>query len=120
MNIDSMTYGELKAIAAMFNTSSPAPVTSPFVGRYVLCRCHSAGVHCGELVSQHGEEVVLRNARRLWQWKAKEGIALSGVAISGLAKDGSKVDAIVPEIALTGVIETIPCTDAAKETVNGA
>jgi len=61
----------------------------PFVGRYVLCRCYSAGVHTGTLVS------------------------LDGI------KKGSKVDAANPEIALTGVIEIIPCSAEAEESING-
>lgn len=122
MNIESLTIAEIRQVAAIAaslggSCKTNTPV-SPFVGRYVLCRCYSAGVHCGELVSQDGDVVVLRNSRRLWQWKAKEGIALSGVAISGLAKTGSKVDVVVPEIMLTGVVETIPMTDVARETVN--
>lgn len=31
---------------------------------YVVVRTYSAGVHCGELVSRKGQEVVLANARR--------------------------------------------------------
>ena len=42
----------------------------PFTGRYVLCRCYSAGVHCGELVSLSGEQAILKNSRRLWFWRA--------------------------------------------------
>lgn len=90
----------------------------PFVGRHVICRCYSAGVHAGILVSQVGDQAVLKNSRRLWYWKAKAGIALSGVAMSGIAAS-SKVDAMVPDIALTGVIETIPTSDAARESIDG-
>ncbi len=90
----------------------------PFVGRHVICRCISAGVHAGILVSQFGDQAVLKDSRRLWYWKAKSGIALSGVAMSGIAA-GSKVDSMVPDISLTGVIETIPTSDAAKESING-
>lgn len=99
--------------------ASNASPDSAFIGQYVLCRCDSAGVHTGELVSIEGEVAVLKNSRRLWHWKVKgDGIALSGVAQSGLAK-GSKVDAINPLIRLTGVIETIVCSDAARESING-
>lgn len=119
MNIDSLTFGELKQIAAMFQaTQAHSIAPHPFVGQYVLCRCYSAGVHAGELVSQNGDEVVLKNARRLWSWTAKAGVALSGVAINGL-KCG-KVDTMVPNIFLTGVIETIPCADAGRESINGS
>lgn len=92
----------------------------PFVGKHVICRCYSAGVHAGILVSQEGDQAILKDARRLWQWRAASGIALSGVAVNGLAKNGSKIDSMVSEIALTGVIETIPTTDAARKSINAA
>lgn len=90
----------------------------PMAGKYVICRCQSAGVHAGVLLYQAGDVVMLADSRRLWYWKAKEGIALSGVAQNGLAA-GSKVDSMNPEIRLTGVIETIPCSEAAKESIHG-
>lgn len=90
----------------------------PFVGRYVLCRCYSAGVHTGVLVSAQGEQVILRDSRRLWRWQAKAGVALSGVAQTGLASR-CKVDTENPEIALSGVIEIIPCSQAAEESIRG-
>lgn len=88
-------------------------------GKYVICRCNSAGVHAGELVSQEGDVALLKDSRRLWSWKAKKGVALSGVAVNGLAS-GVKIDSTVELIRLTGVIETIVCTDVAKESINAA
>jgi hypothetical protein len=117
MNIDDMKYGELKQIAAMFGTVSAPKQVSPFVGKYVICRCYAAGVHAGELVSQDGDVVHLKNSRRLWQWTAKAGVALSGLAVNGI-KSG-KIDVVLPDIMLVGVCETIPCSDVARETING-
>lgn len=115
MNIEDLTIGQAREIAKLFQ---PVPDQHPFVGKYVLCRCYSAGVHTGELVSAAGDAVVLRNSRRLWSWKTNVGIALSGVAQHGLA-GGCKVDTLNPEIALTGVIEIIPCSERAKEIIDG-
>jgi len=83
--------------------------TDPFVGKYVICRCYSAGVHAGVVVSQVGDVVYLAQSRRLWSWKAMSGVALSGVAVSGL-DNGCKVDSTVGLIRLTGVIETLLCS----------
>lgn len=116
-NIDNLTFGELKQIAAMFGQQNAAPAPHPFVGRYVICRCYSAGVHAGVLVSQTGDQAVLRDSRRLWSWTAKEGIALSGVAQHGIK--GGKLDVVNPEIALTGVIETIPASAASEASIRG-
>ena len=118
MNLDDLTYGELKQIAAMFGAQTAPAAPHPMVGKFVILRCYSAGVHAGELVSQTGDQAILRNARRLWSWQANSGVALSGLAINGL-KSG-KVDTMVPDIALTGVIETIPCSDKAKESIRAA
>lgn len=119
LNIDSLTISEFKQIKALLATD--APVTNaphPFVGKYVLCRCYSAGVHTGELVALNGDQAILRNSRRLWSWKANAGVALSGVAQHGL-ESGCRVDVVNPEIALTGVIEVIPCSEAARESIHG-
>lgn len=117
MSIDNLTYGELKQIAALFGGQQSNIPQSPFVGKYVICRCYSAGVHAGELVSQQGDVVVLKNSRRLWSWKAKNGVALSGVAQFGL-QTGCKIDVINPEIMLTGVIETIQASQVARDSIN--
>ena len=118
MNIDNLTFGELKQIAAMFagqqDTAKPA---NPVIGEYCIARCYSAGVHVGEVMSVDGENVILKDSRRLWSWKAQDGIALSGVAQHGIDKDKSKLDVLNPEIYLTGVCELIPCTKNAQKSI---
>ena len=118
LNIDDLTIGQLKQIQAMAFSGKDTAMTHPFIGKYVIARCYSAGVHAGEVVSVDGENVVLKNSRRLWSWKAKDGVALSGVAQFGVKSD-SKLDVVNPEIYLTGVCELIPTTTAAQETING-
>lgn len=120
MELDNLTIGELRQLANFMPGLVPpsgAEVVHPFVGRYVLCRCYSAGVHTGILVSLDGDRALLRSSRRLWSWKALSGIALSGVAQNGLAS-GCNVDTVNPEIALTGVIEVIPCSSAARSSID--
>jgi hypothetical protein len=117
MNIDDMKLGELKAIAALFNGGAQkAP--HPMVGRYVIARCYAAGVHAGVVENVDGENVILADSRRLWQWKAKDGIALSGLAQCGL--QSGKVDVVNPQIYLTGVCELIPCSAKSEESIRAA
>ena len=120
MNIDSLTFGELKQIAAMFATANQTlgvkNVSHPMIGKYCIARCYSAGVHAGIVQSVDGENVVMSDSRRLWSWKAKDGIALSGVAQTGV-QSGCKIDVANPEIYLTGVCELIPCTAIAKDSI---
>ncbi|MBV8061058.1 MAG: hypothetical protein JO253_05990 [Alphaproteobacteria bacterium] len=120
MNIEDLTIKQARELAALFGAtqSSGESLGSHMVGKYVIARCYSAGVHAGEVVKAHNDEVILKNARRLWQWQAKDGVALSGLAQHGLK--GGKVDTIVPEIYLTGVCELIPCSAAAKDSIHGA
>lgn len=119
-DIDNFTLGQLKQIAALVNNQiAPTQSTAhPFIGKYVIARCYSAGVHAGTVVSVDGENAVLADSRRLWSWKAKDGVALSGVAQTGV-QSGCKIDVVNPEIYLTGICELIPCSTAAKESIDG-
>jgi hypothetical protein len=117
MNIDSLTFSELKEIAAIFGSTKQTKTNHPLIGKYVIARCYAAGVHAGEVVSVDGENVILANSRRLWAWKAKEGVALSGVAQHGIKTD-SKLDVLNPLIYLTGVCELIPTSAFAKDSIN--
>ena len=84
---------------------------------YVICRTNSAGVFAGYLVKREKKEVVLKNARRIWYW---EGAAsLSQLAMEGVSKpEKCKFPCEVDEILLTEMIEIIPCTQKAKESIN--
>jgi len=118
MNIDELTYGEIKQLNALFN-NTPKSSLSSFVGKKVIVRTYSAGVHYGEVVEKEGHEVILRNARRLWYWKtANNGISLSEVANAGLHKD-SKVCAPV-ELHWLEAIEIIPCTKESIKNIEAA
>ena len=119
MNINDLTIGQAKELAALFQVGNNVISTQahPFVGKYVIARCYAAGVHAGEVVSVDGENVVLKDSRRLWSWKANDGIALSGVAQHGIKSD-CKIDSLNPEIYLTGVCELIPASEKAKVSIN--
>lgn len=92
------------------------------IGRHVIARCSGAGVHAGVLVAAHGDgsSVILADARRLWKWHARDGVALSGVAVHGIIAKDSIVDTLVPEIALMGVVELIPTTEEARKSIDEA
>lgn len=118
MNLNDLTIGQAKELAAMFGGATSEKKAHPFIGKHVIARCYSAGVHAGTVISIDGDTVIMKDSRRLWSWKANKGVALSGVAQHGLAA-GCKVDVINPEIYLTGVIELIPTADGVKELING-
>jgi hypothetical protein len=80
------------------------------IGRKVLVRTHSAGVHFGTLEECCGRAVRLSEARRLWRWS--EANTLNEIALRGCGEQ-SRISEPVPEILLTEAIEVIPLSAAA-------
>ena len=78
-------------------------------GTKVLIRTYSAGVHFGTLESRNGQEVHLKNARRLWSWSG--ALSLSEVASTGVNINSSKISVPVSDIILTQAIEIIPISE---------
>lgn len=86
---------------------------------FVICRGYYCGVHAGYLKAHDGNHAELVDSRRLWSWKAKEGISLSAVAKHGI--DAScTLPNVLPEIWLGDVYEVIPCTEEAKDSIEKA
>lgn len=84
--------------------------------RYVIVRTYSAGVFVGELVSRKGQEVLMKNARRLWYWKG--AASLSQLALDGVsAPKECKFPAAVPSIELLQAIEIIPLSEKARKNI---
>lgn len=86
------------------------------IGKNVIVRTYSAGVHFGTLASRDGKEAVLNDARRIWYWEG--AFTLSAIALNGLGGN-SKLSVAVPEILLTEAIEIIPCTNEAAAILRG-
>lgn len=86
--------------------------------RYVIVRTYSAGVFAGELESRQGQEVVLRNARRLWYWAG--AASLSQLAMEGTSKpDECKFPCAVDRVTLLQVIEILDVTATARQSIKG-
>ena len=85
--------------------------------KYCIVRTYSAGVFAGYVDYDNvKKDMAVKKARRIWYW--------SGAAsLSQLSQDGTstpsacKFPAEVEEIKLTEVIEVIPCTEKAKESI---
>jgi hypothetical protein len=85
------------------------------LGKFVLVRTYSAGVHVGTLKSHAGTQVELTDARRIWRWYGAN--TLNEISQKGVG-DSSKISEAVPTIALTEAIELIPCSDVARENLS--
>jgi len=84
--------------------------------KYVICRTYSAGVFAGYLESRTGQEVVMRQARRIYYW---EGAAsLSQMAEEGTSKPEScKFPCEVDRVELLQAIEILDCTKKAQDSI---
>lgn len=88
------------------------------IGKKVIIRADRAGVFFGTLKEKNGSEVTLTDCRRLWYWDG--AASLSQLAVDGTrAASSCKFTVIVPEIAILGVIEIIPCSKTAIKSIEG-
>ena len=83
---------------------------------YKIVRTYSAGVFAGYLESKNVQEVVLRDARRLWYWDG--AASLSQLAMEGVSKpENCKFPCEVSRVELFQVIEILDVTDTAKNSI---
>lgn len=83
----------------------------------VIIRADRAGVFYGEIKERNGSEVVMTNVRRLWYWDGAASI--SQLATDGVTRpDNCKFTVTVEEMTILGVIEIIPCTKKAEESID--
>ena len=82
----------------------------------VIIRTRSAGVFAGQLKSYKNQEAVLLNARRLWYWSG--AASLSQLSVDGVSNpDACKFPVEVAEVTLPEVIEILPLTDKARDSI---
>lgn len=84
--------------------------------KYVIVRTYSAGVFAGELESRNGQEVVLRNARRLWYWAGAS--SLSQLAMEGVKRpEECKFPCEVDRVELLQAVEILDVTPEARQNI---
>ena len=103
MNIDDLTYGQLKQIAAMFagqTSATIAPVTSHEPRPVIVCT-DKRGVVFGYCTDTSARPITLTNARMALYWSSDVG-GVFGLGEKGPTKN-CKISAVLPEIVLEGV-----------------
>jgi len=119
MNINDMTIGEFKELQNLFNKQQSGNSLNCQLGEKVIIRTYSAGVWFGTLEQKLGNEVILKNARRMYRFWCAKSISLSGVAQYGLNQDKSEICPAVDKVWLEA-IEIISLTDIAIKSIEGA
>ena len=86
---------------------------------YCIIRTYSAGVFAGYIDrAKGGKEQTIYNSRRIWAWSG--AASLSQLAMEGTKDpDNCKFPREVTETDLTEIIEVIPCTIQAEESIKG-
>ena len=83
---------------------------------YCIVRTYSAGVFAGYLQKREGQEVIVRKARRIWQWSG--AASLSQLAVDGTNQpQNCKFPVEVDSVTLTQAIEIIECTEKAQKSI---
>ena len=83
----------------------------------VIIRTETAGVFFGNIKERNGQEATITNCRRLWYWSG--AASLSQLAVEGTSRPRDcKFTVVVEEMVVLGVIEIIPCTQKAIESIN--
>jgi len=86
--------------------------------KYCIVRTYSAGVFAGYIESRNGQEVIMRDARRIWYWDG--AASLSQLAMEGTSKpQNCKFPVAVDRVELLNAIEILDCTEKAKLSIKG-
>lgn len=86
--------------------------------KHYIIRCDRSGVFFGQIEHREGQEVTIKNCRRLWFWAG-------AASLSQLAKEGvkqpkeCKFTVTVDELTVLDAIELIPCTEEAITSIKG-
>ena len=88
------------------------------LNKKVIIRADRAGVFYGTIVRKDGNEVELKDCRRIWYWDGAS--SLSEIAVSGVKHETSKITVTVESIVILGVIEIITCTEEAIKNIESA
>lgn len=100
IDIDKVTFAQMKEIAAMVGRKKSAPLKETFdPPRAAIVRAYS-GVFFGYVVSKTRTGCVLKDARQIWSWDSaglSEKVNTTGdIALRGVGS-GSRVSSPVPE-----------------------
>lgn len=120
MNINDMTVGQAKELAAMFSDKSEKAITDDLIGLYVIVRSRNEGINAGVVLAADDTGIILGEARRIWYHKPKDKSVswYEGVAKTGL-DSSSKISTEVEKKAIIEDYSITVCTDVAEKSISG-
>lgn len=114
MKLDELTLGEIKQLISLFGDKTSKP--HPAIGKKVIIRTYSAGVHYGTLESVDGEQVILSSAIRIWKWAG--AFTLTELSSVGTKKPDECKFSIPSKKPITlTMIEILECTEEASKSI---
>lgn len=86
------------------------------IGKKCVFRGNRSGVFFGELADKNGQEVEIKNCRRLWYWDG--ACSISEISLSGVKNPNNcKFTVTVESLVITDCIEIDVCTEKAIENI---
>lgn len=86
------------------------------IGKKCIFRGDRSGVFYGELADKNGQEVEIKNCRRLWYWDG--ACSISEISLSGVKNPNNcKFTVTVESLVITDCIEIDVCTEKAIENI---
>lgn len=85
-------------------------------GKYVIARCHRAGVFFGIYESEVENKLTLKDVRKLHYWNG--AAAVEEISQIGTKRPGDcRFTITIPVMTVSNAIQIIPCTDEAVEAI---
>lgn len=85
--------------------------------KYYIIRGEQSGVFFGQIASRNGQDVELRNVRKLCFWDG--ACAVEQLAVDGVTRpESSNFTVVVPEMIVTDAVQIIPCSDKATKVLS--
>lgn len=89
-----------------------------YENQFCIVRTDRAGVFFAKVDKLEGSTAQLRDVRRLWRWYgATECLQLAQEGVK--RPNDCSFTLVVPTMTVLGVIEIIPCTEAAANSLSG-
>ena len=89
-----------------------------YEGKYYIVRGAESGIFAGEIISRNGQEVEMKNCRRLWYWSG--ACTISEIALNGVKNPKEcKFTVAVDNIEIIDIIEILECTEKSEKSIKG-